>query len=244
MATAHQGRDQIATVRMGAKRDGTVTAFHVKIIARLRRLQHAADAADPVARGVRDGRLLRDPERADGHRRRVHEQVPDGRDPRRRAARGDAHDRGHARPARRRAGDGLRSRSGARTSSPRTASRRRSRPGSSTTRATTTRRSTSCSSTSTWTRSAREQQELRSEGIYRGIGFSTYTEICGLAPSRITGPGGVGSRPAAGSPRWSASTTRARSPPTPAPRATARGTRRRSRRSSPTGSASTPRTSR
>jgi carbon-monoxide dehydrogenase large subunit len=38
----------------------------------------------------------------------------------------------------------------------------------------------------------REQEELRSRGVYRGIGFSTYTEICGLAPSRITGPGGVG----------------------------------------------------
>ena len=33
MATAHQGRDQIATVRMGAERDGTITAWHVKIIA-------------------------------------------------------------------------------------------------------------------------------------------------------------------------------------------------------------------
>src|SRR5207302_10963430 len=38
----------------------------------------------------------------------------------------------------------------------------------------------------------REQEQLRGQGIYRGIGFSTYTEICGLAPSRITGPGGVG----------------------------------------------------
>jgi carbon-monoxide dehydrogenase large subunit len=38
----------------------------------------------------------------------------------------------------------------------------------------------------------REQDELRAKGIYRGIGFSTYTEICGLAPSRVTGPGGVG----------------------------------------------------
>src|SRR5438270_3851401 len=38
----------------------------------------------------------------------------------------------------------------------------------------------------------REQEQLRSEGVYRGIGFSTYTEICGLAPSRITGPNGVG----------------------------------------------------
>ncbi len=38
----------------------------------------------------------------------------------------------------------------------------------------------------------REQEELRGQGTYRGIGFSTYTEICGLAPSRITGPAGVG----------------------------------------------------
>ena len=38
----------------------------------------------------------------------------------------------------------------------------------------------------------REQESMRSQGIYRGIGLSTYTEICGLAPSRITGPGGVG----------------------------------------------------
>jgi carbon-monoxide dehydrogenase large subunit len=39
---------------------------------------------------------------------------------------------------------------------------------------------------------AKEQEELRGKGVYRGIGFSTYTEICGLAPSRITGPMGVG----------------------------------------------------
>ncbi|HVP04030.1 MAG TPA: xanthine dehydrogenase family protein molybdopterin-binding subunit [Solirubrobacteraceae bacterium] len=37
-----------------------------------------------------------------------------------------------------------------------------------------------------------EAQGLRERGIYRGIGFSTYTEICGLAPSRVVGPGGVG----------------------------------------------------
>ena len=37
-----------------------------------------------------------------------------------------------------------------------------------------------------------EQAQLREQGIYRGIGFCTWTEICGLAPSRITGPAGVG----------------------------------------------------
>ncbi len=37
-----------------------------------------------------------------------------------------------------------------------------------------------------------EQEQLRSQGILRGIGFSTYTEICGLAPSRAVGPSGFG----------------------------------------------------
>jgi aerobic carbon-monoxide dehydrogenase large subunit len=30
------------------------------------------------------------------------------------------------------------------------------------------------------------------EGIVRGVGYATYTEICGLAPSRIVGPSGLG----------------------------------------------------
>jgi carbon-monoxide dehydrogenase large subunit len=38
----------------------------------------------------------------------------------------------------------------------------------------------------------REAEELRQRGTYRGIGFSTYTEICGNAPSRAVGPGGFG----------------------------------------------------
>jgi aerobic carbon-monoxide dehydrogenase large subunit len=38
----------------------------------------------------------------------------------------------------------------------------------------------------------REQAELRERGIYRGIGFSTYVEICGLAPSRAVGPQTLG----------------------------------------------------
>jgi aerobic carbon-monoxide dehydrogenase large subunit len=37
-----------------------------------------------------------------------------------------------------------------------------------------------------------EQEELRAKGVFRGIGFSTWMEICGLAPSRVVGPSGVG----------------------------------------------------
>jgi carbon-monoxide dehydrogenase large subunit len=38
----------------------------------------------------------------------------------------------------------------------------------------------------------REQAELRGKGIYRGVGISTWVEVCGLAPSRAVGPQGVG----------------------------------------------------
>ena len=69
-------------------------------------LPHAAHADDPVAGRVRDERDVQVLRCRDGHHRRLHEQDPDGRDPRRRPARGHAHDRGVHGPARRRAGDG------------------------------------------------------------------------------------------------------------------------------------------
>src|SRR5262249_31738719 len=50
----------------------------------------------------------------------------------------------------------------------------------------------------------REQAELRERGIYRGIGLSTYTEICGLAPSRVTGPEGFGMQ----APQWESAAIR------------------------------------
>jgi len=37
-----------------------------------------------------------------------------------------------------------------------------------------------------------DQTRLREQGILRGVGISTYTEICGLAPSRAVGPKGFG----------------------------------------------------
>jgi carbon-monoxide dehydrogenase large subunit len=37
-----------------------------------------------------------------------------------------------------------------------------------------------------------EQERLSGEGVYKGVGFSTYVEVCGLAPSRAVGPQGVG----------------------------------------------------
>jgi aerobic carbon-monoxide dehydrogenase large subunit len=37
-----------------------------------------------------------------------------------------------------------------------------------------------------------EQERLRGQGVHRGVGFSTWVEVCGLAPSRAVGPQGVG----------------------------------------------------
>jgi aerobic carbon-monoxide dehydrogenase large subunit len=50
----------------------------------------------------------------------------------------------------------------------------------------------------------REQAELRERGVYRGVGFSTYVEVCGLAPSRAVGPQGVGLQAA----YWESATVR------------------------------------
>ena len=38
-----------------------------------------------------------------------------------------------------------------------------------------------------------EQASLREQGIHRGVGFSTYVEVCGLAPVTGSGPAGRGS---------------------------------------------------
>ena len=49
MSSTIHGRDQIDYVKVGAKRDGTITGLECTAICRLRRLLHAADAVHPVA---------------------------------------------------------------------------------------------------------------------------------------------------------------------------------------------------
>ena len=192
MTSTIHGRDQIDYVKVGAKRDGTITGLECTAICGPRRVLHAADAVHPVVHRLRDQRLLQDPEPPVHGQGRLHQQDGHRRHPRRRPARGHAPDRGDGRPARGRARAWTRSSCGARTSSRRRTSRPRWRSASSTTPATTTARSTSCSRTSTSTRSAASRRSCASQGMYRGIGFSTYMEICGLAPSRVVGPSGVG----------------------------------------------------
>ena len=55
MASTHHGRDQIDYVKMGAKRDGTITGSTQRDRGP-RRVPPAAHAVHPVVQGVRDGR--------------------------------------------------------------------------------------------------------------------------------------------------------------------------------------------
>ena len=105
MQATHHGRDQVAYVKIGATRDGTITAFHAKIIADLGEYLMLLTPTIPslgafVMSGVYDipnvqtdivGVFTNNSRRTPSAAR---------------APRGDAHDRGPGRPARGRAGHG------------------------------------------------------------------------------------------------------------------------------------------
>jgi carbon-monoxide dehydrogenase large subunit len=191
MAVAHQGRDQIAHVRMGARRDGTITAFHVKILADFGAYNMLLTPLIPSLGafvmggcyripnvqtdivGVFTNKAPTDAIRGAGRPEATHmvevcvEQLAHelGMDPlelrRRNFIPKEDFPAAVATGVIYDSGDYHRSLDRLLEHIDLAAFRR-------------------------------EQEELRARGIHRGIGFSTYTEICGLAPSRITGPAGVG----------------------------------------------------
>jgi aerobic carbon-monoxide dehydrogenase large subunit len=191
MAVTHQGRDQIAHVRMGAKRDGTVTAFHVKIVADFGAYNmlltplipslgafvmggcYAIPNVQTDIVGVFTNKCPTDAIRGAGRPEATHmvevtlDQMAGelGMDPveirRKNFIPSDSFPAAVATGVIYDSGD-----------YDKTLDRLLEHIDLAGFR--------------------REQDELRSQGIHRGIGFSTYTEICGLAPSRVTGPGGVG----------------------------------------------------
>ncbi len=191
MAVAHQGRDQISQVKMGAKRDGTVTAFHVKIIADFGAYNmlltplipslgafvmggcYNIPAVQTDITGVFTNKCPTDAIRGAGRPEATHmvEVTLDQM----------AHELGI---------------------SPVEIRRKNFIPKDSFPAAVATGVVyDSGDYNKTLDRLLqhvdmdefeRERDALREQGVYRGIGLSTYTEICGLAPSRITGPGGVG----------------------------------------------------
>jgi aerobic carbon-monoxide dehydrogenase large subunit len=191
MATTHQGRDQISYTKMGAKRDGTITAFHVKIIADFGAYNMLLTPLIPSLgafvmggcykipnvqtdiTGVFTNKVPTDAIRGAGRPEATHmlELTLDGM----------AHELGMDRLEIRRknfipaedfpaevatgviydSGDYVKTLDKLLEHFDVEAFRR-------------------------------EQVQQRVEGVYRGVGFCTYTEICGLAPSRVTGPAGVG----------------------------------------------------
>src|SRR5919112_2487166 len=191
MATMHHGRDQIAYVRMGAKRDGTITAFHTKIIADLGAYHmlltpsipsfggfvmsgvYTFPAVQTDVIGVLTNKFPTDAIRGAGRPEATHqiELMMDqmaqelGMDPLelRRKNFIPPHNEPHETAI------GVMYDSGNHDG---TLDKLLEHVDVAGFRA--------------------EQEKLRSEGVYRGVGFCTYTEVCGVAPTRVFGPGGFG----------------------------------------------------
>ena len=201
---------------------------------RPRRVLAVPRPADPVARRVRDDRLLPLGRGAHRHHRRVHQQDGHRRDPRRRPARGDALHRGHGRP------DGGRARASTGSScGGATSSARRSSPthgGRHDVRLGRLPRDAREAARARRPRAGARPHARRQAARHRLLDLDGDLRPRAVARDRpeharrAGGPVGVGARARAGD--------RQRDGRTPARRRTARGSRRRSPRSSPTGSAS------
>ena len=210
MAVAHQGRDQISYVKMGAKRDGTVTAFHVKIIADFGAYNmlltplipslgafvmggcYAIPAVQTDIVGVFTNKCPTDAIRGAGRPEATHmvEVTLDQLAP---------------------SSGSIRSRSGGRTSSRRTASRTRSRPGSIYDSGDYDKTLDRLLEHVDLDEFEREQRGAPRDRASTAASASRPTPRS--AASRRRGSpvrAASASRPAAGSRRWSASTTRAR----------------------------------
>jgi aerobic carbon-monoxide dehydrogenase large subunit len=191
MAVSHHGRDQIANVRIGAKRDGTVTAFHTRILADLGAYNLLFTAMIPSLGafvmsgvykfpavqtdiiGVYTNKFPTDAIRGAGRPEATHmievcmDQLAHelGMDPLELRRRNfiPPHNEPHETAI------GVMYDSGNHQASLDKLLEHIDVAGF-----------------------RQEQERLRAEGVYRGLGFCTYTEICGLAPSRVTGPTGFG----------------------------------------------------
>ena len=195
VATTH-GRDHVTYLEVGAKRDGTITALDGEDVREPRR--RSSRRSRPGIPTTLYGRMLSGALPHPGHplpgARRLHEHRHGRRLSRRRPAGGDLRRRAGGRPRRARArprpGRGAAEqlhpagRVPVRPGHPRRheVRHRRLREGA--------RRVRSRSSATTTSGASRRPRAA--EGRYLGIGFSTYVEICGVAPSAWIGAGGQG----------------------------------------------------
>ena len=187
LMVAHHGRDQWQRLTLAADAGRHRDRPEGRPAGRHGRLPRAGHVGHPVPGRPDVQRDLQVPGVPLDVHERVHQQGVDGRLPRRRAAGGDVRDRtadGRARP---RAGHGparaareeldqargvpLHHRCGAARTTPATTRPRPQRP-------------RSCSATTPSARS-RKKRRSSSDPVQLGIGISTFTEMCGLAPSAL-----------------------------------------------------------
>jgi aerobic carbon-monoxide dehydrogenase large subunit len=191
MMVTHHGRDQIATVRVGAKRDGTVTAFHAKIVADLGAYMMLLTPVIPsLGAFVMCGCYRFPAVQTDIVGVMTNKMATDAI-------------RGAGRPEATHMIEVMMDQLAAELDMDRLELRRRNFIGADQFPYETPLGIVYDSGNYQGTLDkllghldldgfGAEQERLRDEGVYRGVGFSTYTEICGLAPSRAVGPGGVG----------------------------------------------------
>ena len=201
-STIH-GRDHITYLEIAGKRDGEVTGLRVKTFANLGGRLSTIGPGIPTTLYARVlARLLQDPERLRRGDRRLHEHHVRRRLPRRRSARGDLRHRAGDGPVRGRDRNGSGGGRGARTSSNPTSSRTRTRPAL----------HTASGGAKIYDRLGELRAghgqgagngRLRRAGGPEGgraataascsaSGFSTYIEVCGVAPSKWIGAVGEG----------------------------------------------------
>ena len=245
LMVAHHGRDQWQKLTLSAEKDGTVTGFKVELLADLGAYVAHRRRWRAGARGVHVQLDLQVPG--------LPVQLPDGADqqdldrrlPRRRAARRRRTPSSGSWTSSPSRSASTRSRSGRRTGSSTRSSRSPRWPGWSTTPATTRRPPRGprrCSGTTTCGPS-RSGAASPVTGSSSASAISTFTEMCGLAPSRVLGSLELRRRRLGARERADAGHRQGRGRHRRRAR-TARATRRRSARSWPTGSGCRSRTSR
>ena len=189
MLAGHHGRDQIQQLTLTAKRDGTVTGLKVELLADMGAYLGLVTPGIPLLGAYLYNAIYKFAGVQVRLHDRVHEQDLDRRLPWRGPARGHLRHRADDGRAGRRAGPRPARRSAHRTGSSTRSSRSRPSPVCPTTAGTTRRRRRRPGSSSTTTACApsRPSAGPGKDPVQLGIGISTYTEMCGWAPSRLLG---------------------------------------------------------
>ena len=186
---AHHGRDQWQKLTLAATKDGTVTGLKVDLLADLGAYVALVGGGVPVLGAFMFNAIYKFPAYQFNCQTVLHQQDLDRRLPRRRPAGGDVRASSGSWTSSPPSSASTRSRSGRRTGSSTRSSRSPRSPGWSTTPATTRRPPRRAKEIFGYDELRAEQKQRResNDPVQLGIGVSTFTEMCGLAPSRVLG---------------------------------------------------------